>query len=233
VDWLASHDTTAAGDILAEDYELTIGSVVLSGRDTYLDATMGQLNNFPGLCLTVHDIVISGSQAAIHFSEHGAAANRGGRVAAWTGVTLFRAAGGVLQECWCEEDYASRSAQLSSGQAAQVGLPHVSPWDSPDLAPHPEAEAVVLKWLAGAASAPGVIRDNGSLGATDDPVIGPLVPDVMFSAGSAVAFHGHAPVDDFSMGVAGLIRVGDDGKLTGHVITDRSGVAAHRRAALG
>lgn len=223
VDWLASHDPVACESILAPDYRLTIGAVVLDGRQTYVDATVRELGKFPGLGLTIHDVLVDGDHAAVRFSEHGAASHREGRRAAWSGVALFLVRDGRIQECWAVEDYASRSEQLASGECRSVEPPHVAPWDGPEEPGDPDAEAAVGQWLTGERC--GDIAGDTVAGGT---LPGPVQPDVLVSSGRTVAFHGRCDVEGFPLAVAGVVRVDAHGTLTGHVVTDLSGLEAHR-----
>lgn len=223
VDWLASHDPTVCETILAPDYRLTIGAVVLDGREAYVQATVRELGKFPGLVLTVHDVVVDGEHAAVRFTEHGAASHRGGRRAAWGGVALFRVRDGRIGECWAVEDYASRSHQLATGDCRTVEPPHVAPWDGPEEPRDAAAEDAVVRWLAG--PRPGdVAVDTVARAALPRPV----AIDLILSAGRTVAFHGRCDVEGFPLAVAGVVRVDAHGTPTGHVVTDRSGLEAHR-----
>lgn len=103
VDWLGGQNSEVCEQILAPEYALLIGGYLLGPRDTYVPATMVQLSRYPGLVLTVHQLIASGDRAAIVFSESGHSA-RLGRTAAWTGVSLFRCDGRQLTHCWAEED---------------------------------------------------------------------------------------------------------------------------------
>jgi hypothetical protein len=226
VDWLASHDPSTCDTLLTDDYLLTIGSARLAGRDAYVTGTMGQLRNYPGLVLTLHEVVSSGDHAAARFTEHGAAGHRDGAGAAWRGIALFERRGDAIAQCWAQEDYAARSRQLTSGVPDPVEAPALAPWDGPDLPPDPAAEAVVRSWLAAPVATAQIVRDDGGV----DLDLTDIRTDVLFSAGPTVAFNGSCNVGGFALGVAGLLHVGADGELSGHIVTDRAGLAAHRKA---
>lgn len=156
VDFLTAHDLAACRRVMADDYELSIGGHTLSGRDdSYLPATAAQLAQFPGLCVTVHDVVAGPDAVAMRFTEHGASQRDGGRVAAWGGVTLFRVEGGRLRHGWAEEDYFARKRQLKTGAPDAVRPPGLAPWDAACLPPDPATEAAVSAWLAEPKSLPG------------------------------------------------------------------------------
>lgn len=230
IDWLASHDPSACDTVFAPDYRLRIGSVSLEGRDAYREGTLGQLANYPGLLITVHEVIASGDLAAVHFTEHGAAAHRGGALAAWTGIVLHRGRDGVLVESWAEEDYAARQRQLVSGEPDDILPPAIAPWDSEELPADPDAEAAVREWLAaGPAPSDSILFDDGDLQKAAAP-LPPLEFDVLFSAGPRVAFHGRAEhPDGVVQGVSGLVRVDDGRVVSGRLVTDRAGAASARR----
>lgn len=230
VGWLNGHDPSVSEQILAEDYRLRIGTFELARRDAYVEATVGQLSQFPGLVLTVHEVLTNGTQAALRFSEHGVSLRHEGRAAAWTGVVLFEGDGSRLVRAWAEEDYAARKRQLASGIPDPVGAPAVAPWDTVAEAPDPAAEAVVRTWLlAGLPPVEGVLWDDADL---DDA--GPALiategeVDVVMSAGTRVAFHGRitgAAADGVggqaTMDVGGMVTVSAGAIAEGVVVSDR------------
>ena len=58
-DFLTSHDVSAVEWVMDPAYRLSIGGHVFDGRDTqYLPATAAQLDQFPGLTVTVHDAIL-------------------------------------------------------------------------------------------------------------------------------------------------------------------------------
>src|ERR1700722_5731760 len=88
VDFLTSHDLRAVEGIMDPDYRLTIGGHVFEGRDhVYLPATAAQLDQFPGLAVTVHDVMLAPDAVAMRFSEHGVSRRNQGRAAVWGGIT--------------------------------------------------------------------------------------------------------------------------------------------------
>lgn len=231
VDWLASHDPATCETLMADDYTLEIGAVTLQGREAYVTGTMGQLAIFPGLVLTVHDVIANEQNAAIRFTEHGAGTHKGGRTAAWGGIALFESSGGVLTRTWAEEDYLSRSRQLASGEPDVVEPPAVAPWDTPVLPPDPTAEATVRAWIDAEMPGDQVVVDDEWLNPDPARRAGRLDLDVLFSAGSRVAFHGRRTTDDgFRLGVSGLVDV-DGGVVTGRLVTDRNGARSFARSA--
>lgn len=231
VDWLASHDPHTCTEIMHEDYLLTIGAVELCGRQAYVDGTMGQLGIFPGLVLTVHDVMATDSYGAVRFTEHGAGIHKDGRRAAWGGIALFQTDGTQLIRTWAEEDYLSRSRQLGGVQPDRIEPPAVAPWDAPVMPADSAAERVVRDWIdAGLPAGDGLVFNDGWLHPEDDSSVDAVSVDVLFSAGTRVAFHGRHRTDDgFSMGVAGLVSVDAGGTVSGRVVTDRLGARAHAR----
>ena len=80
-DYTNRHDTTVCKDIMEPDYTLRMGPHIVTGRDdNYIPAAQRQFRQFPGLCLTVHEIVTNGARLAMRFSEHGASTRDGSRV---------------------------------------------------------------------------------------------------------------------------------------------------------
>ncbi|MDT7743201.1 MAG: hypothetical protein QOE59_2279 [Actinomycetota bacterium] len=242
VDWLDRADASVPPEILAPEYTIVIAGVEMVGRDAYLEATSGQLARFPGLTVTVHGAFYSpDGLAALRFTEHGASA-RGG-AASWRGIGLFRAEDGRLVHNATEEDYLARRRQLRCGLPDAVDPPMVAPWTEPVREPDPEAEKAVRTWLeAGAPPEPGLVLDDGR---SDDALLDVERVEVteLFSAGRRAAVHAvlhgryagglpdadAAPGMEVRMGVAGIVEVGPDGTLSGHVVRDRLGL----RRALG
>lgn len=231
VDWLNRHDPSACDHLLSSDYHLRIGSAELSGREAYIEGTWGQLRNYPGLVVTVHEVVVARNLAAIRFTEHGAARHRDGATAAWTGIAIHRAEGGAIVQSWAEEDYASRSQQLLSGAPNSIDSPAIAPWDTTESPPDDEAEECVRSWLeSGPEASPGLTIDNIVDSTTAGGRLPPAVIDVLFSSGSSVAFHARSLHDDgVSQGVAGLVTVDASGQVLGHLVTDSAGVASARK----
>jgi hypothetical protein len=240
VDWLASADPSICTEILAPEYSLLIGGYQLDGRDEYVAATVNQLSRFPGLGLTIHELICAGDRAALRFTEHGAAEKLDWRQSAWGGVALFRWDGRQLTEGFAEEDYYSRRRQLASGQCDPIEAPAPAPWNTVARERDPVAEDVVRSWL-----------ERGELTSVelDDSWIGHDVTchleDVtvelneLFSAGGSVAFHGvlrgryvggledmkDAAAGPASLHVAGIVSVERGEVVGGRVIRDRLGLA--------
>lgn len=233
VDWLSSHDPSALPDLVSDDYVLRIGSVAIRGRGAYEQAVMGQLDQFPGLVLTIQDVMGNGECAAIRFTEHGASTAHGGRVAAWGGIAMFRAADGRLRLTYAEEDYAARRRQLTSGETDPVEPPHPAPWDVQPQDPDLDAVSAVEKWLAtGLHELPaGVLVDDQVHGQAPEPLTLTGAPqlDEIFSAGNRVAFHLTQPEERRADGtvttlrMAGMVTVQDGAVVSGRLVRDRLG----------
>lgn len=241
VDYTNRHDTSVCADIMEPEYTLRMGSHVVSGREEhYIPAARAQFRQFPGLVLTVHELMTNGSQLAMRFSEHGASVDRGGAVASWTGLGLYRWNGRRLVENFVEQDYLSRRRQLADGRPRPVEAPAPAPWDTVAEPPNPEAEQTVRDWI-----------DEGLPGdavRSDDGTGGPLLRthrtdiDVLFSAGDRVAFRlsrhgvylgGLEELDELATEVTGasctlhlvgLVRVAGGRVTEGHIVSDRLGL---------
>lgn len=244
VDFLTGHDLDVPARIMVPDYRLTIGGHVLQGRDdSYLPATATQLERFPGLCVTVHDLIIGDDAAAFHFTEHGASQRHDGQACCWDGVAVFRMRDGRLASCWAEEDYFSRKQQLGSGRCDKVQLPHVAPWDTKAVAQDSDAEEAARDWLSRGdpAASMGVEDSEGATGPGPRDLIrvSETVVNELFSAGTRVAFHvtqrgtyagGFDDVDESAVGnpadlhAAGLLTVCDGKVVAARVTSDRLGL---------
>lgn len=250
VDFLTAHDPGVVTRIMAPAYRLHIGGHVFDGRDDeYLPATAAQLEQFPGLCVTVHDVVIGADAIAMRFTEHGASVRDDGRMAAWSGVTLFRTDGERLLRGWAEEDYFARKWQLAKGACDAIEAPHPGPWDIREEAADPVAERIAREWLHDTRPVADV---------PDTQRVPPLDPhpsilvkirdthiDELFSAGERVAFHlehrgsyagGYDGVTAGAVGcpavlrVAGLLTVRGGRVVDARLTADRLGLY---RALLG
>ncbi|GAC1327311.1 MAG: hypothetical protein NVSMB17_01170 [Candidatus Dormibacteria bacterium] len=241
IDWLSGKRAEACESILSPDYWLEIGGYHLGPRDEYIRATLDQINRYPGLVVTTHQLITSGDQVALWFSEHGASVPHQGRAAAWVGVALFQWDGRVLTECYAEEDYHARRRQLDSGACDPVHPPAAAAWDTKPSPPNPAAETVVQEWLGrpdlGEAA---VLLDDEDAGFPRQNILDvtEVRVDNLFSAGDHVAFHamqtgrylggidgvpGECEGTSTTLQVAGLVEV-RDGKITdGRVVRDRLG----------
>lgn len=244
VDFLTCHNPAAVETIMEPDYTLSIGGHTFSGRDdSYLPATGGQLEQFPGLCLTVHDTIVGPDAVAMRFTEHGASNRHDGRLSTWGGVTLFRIKNGRLHQGWAEEDYYARKRQLAESKCDVIKAPHPAPWDAPCEAPDPSTENVATAWLLDAESwSDRAVVDEIS---AEGPRFAELVAmdsitiDQLFSAGRRGAFHvtctgsylgGFPDIDAARIGqfvtlrLAGLFDVAEGKVARVQVAADRLGL---------
>ncbi|RST87698.1 nuclear transport factor 2 family protein [Aquibium carbonis] len=239
-DYFNRHDAEAARRFCAADYTLKIGDVVLSGRDdVWLPAVDRQMRDYPGLTMTVHETLTGPGWAAVWFSEHG---QRGQSSAVWSGVAIYREAGGILTGCIAQEDYMTRRRQLKGGEADLVDRPCAAPWDTAAQEPNRANEAAVAAWLEGRWPKDGAVPcDDEHL--TGDPIafdVETIETREMLSAGNRVAFsvrqHGvyrsgieeEASASAF-FDVNGLLTVENDRIVSGRVIRDRMGLAGRLR----
>jgi predicted ester cyclase len=245
LDYTARHDMTVCDAIMAPEYTLHMGGHDLVGRDgAYKPAAAAQFRQFPGLCLTVNEVIYSGDRLALRFSEHGASARHDGARAAWGGIGLYRWDRLRLVENFVEQDYFARRRQLADGDCDQVEPPAVAPWDTEAAAPDPAAEATVRAWLA-VGDIARVTLDDGRP-ARHIIIAERTDIDDIFSAGSRVAFHavqhGSLAGDDpdfagFAVGspsvlhFAGVVAVAGGQVVAGRVIRDRLGLYKRLSAA--
>lgn len=245
LDYFNSQDEAAAREFIAPEYALEIGDYLFDGRDTqWLPAVAQQFAQFPGMGMTVHQVVAgSGSKeghVAVCFSEHGASGGPGGPVAVWSGVGIYRAKGERLVGCCAQEDYVTRSRQLRSGVCDVVDAPAPAPWDTIPLGSNPEAEAVVCRWLQQFWPAkPSAVRvdDEHITGKTMAFEVRSVEVVDIFSSGQDVAFHvrqrglyrgglpGMPAIErEELLNVNGIVRVQDGSVTVGRVIRDRGGL---------
>lgn len=244
IDYLACGNPQVCREIMEPDYVLHMGGHDLGPRDeVYVPAVVRQLEQFPGLGMTVNDLICSGDRLALRFSQHGASMRHGRRAAAWGGVGLYRWNGTRLTENYALEDYYSRRAQLAAGVCHPVERPAPAPWDYLPVAPDTGAERVVHEWVT-SGSVPGtagvdcddewVSHDRQPLVEVTDTVV-----DDLFSAGADVAFHvtqtgtylGGVGGDDrvgspVTLRSAGIVAVDGTRVVGGRIIRDRSGLLA-------
>lgn len=218
VDFLSAGAPEVCTQLMAADYELTIAGSTLRGRDkSYLPAVCNLFEQFPGLCVTVHDVVVGDRSGAIFFTEHGASGRHSGALAAWAGIALLESDGERLRRGWAEEDYAGRRVQLRSGDAATIRPPHPAPWDTPAATPDAGVERLAREWLA--AGAPGV-----EAAATLVSV------DALVSTPDRFAAHATYDARGISFGLAALAHVDGGAVQEWHSVHDRD---ALDRAAQG
>lgn len=245
VDWLGSADPTVLPDIMAPDYLVHIGPVQLAGLPQYTEATLQQVHRFPGLLLTIQEVVTDGDRLALVFTEHGASAEQDLRPSAWRGVGLWRWDGTRLTENWSQEDYYGRRRQLTAGVADVIPAPAPAPWTTAPVPADPAAEDVARAWLANPARG-GVWWDDGLADGPAIEVTG-VVVDELFSAGDRVAFAAswqgtyrsgidgapNGAVSNSVLGATGVLTVRGGAVVDGRVVTDRHGLRRALRAGGG
>jgi hypothetical protein len=239
IDYTNRNDQSQTAAIMEPDYLLRMGEHRVQGRDTaYHAATAKQMDQFPNLCLTVHDIATSGERLVMRFSEHGASRLHGNGRCAWGGIGLYAWNGEKLVSNWVEQDYLSRRHQLKNGRPHPVDHPAIAPWNTIAQAADPRAEAIVKAWLEGGelARTPGVLLDDQWTGATVSPLIDQTGIELndFFSCGQTVAFHlaqhgtllpdaevqGETGATAF-LHMAGIVRVADGRVSSGRITRNR------------
>jgi len=238
VDYTNSHDQAETVPIMEPDYMLRMGPHFVQGRDTqYHAATRKQMDQFPGLGLTVHEIWTSGERLMMRFSEHGASLKHGGAQCAWGGIGLYEWNGEKLVRNHVEQDYFSRARQLKTGIPNRVEYPAVAPWDTVAEAPDPAAVDIVRAWLESGrlAETPGVLCDDAWTGAETGKVVDQTGIEIndLFSCGPHVGFHVlqrgtvRADFDSAIAGqegqlyMAGIVHVADGKVASGRIIRNR------------
>jgi hypothetical protein len=239
VDYLQCQNAEVCAHIMEPDYVLYMGGTELTPRDeVYVPAVVRQLQQFPGLGMTVNEIICNGDRLAMRFSQHGASTKHDGRMASWGGIGLYKWNGVKLTSNYAIEDYYSRRNQLASGGALPVESPAIAPWDTAAGAADPAAEAIVRAYLESADSilTTGIAFDDEPVG-TSQPLVDvhSTVIDDLFSVGDRVAFHttqtgmylGGLDVPPSAIGKpatlysVGVLRVDGD-LLSGRVIRERA-----------
>ena len=244
VGFFNAQDAAVCREIMAPDYRLRMADAVIAGRDAeYLPAVQSQFKQFPGLTMTIHQVITSGNRVAVSLSEHGASGGPGGRTTAWAGIALYEWNGERLSGCVAVEDYHARRRQLTSGIPDPIAAPAVAPWDVAAETADPSTEAVVLAWLVAESTVDidGVLRDDEHLTGDAPLVFEPVETEVtdMFSAGHHVAFHTKqigryrsgfsgivASPQEITLYSAGIASVVDGRVSGGRMIRDRA--ALHR-----
>ncbi|WP_116812389.1 ester cyclase [Steroidobacter cummioxidans] len=250
-DYTNRHDFSVCDEIMVPNYTLHMGTYNLSGRDTqYKPATNKQFQQFPGLGLTVNQIVTNGSRLCMRFSEHGASMRHDGALASWGGIGLYKWDGERLTENFVEQDYYSRREQLASGRPKPVETPALAPWDTVAEPANNQAETVVRDVLQhrDLTEIENVVCDDAWTGSPLQRVLRPqgATIDDLFSAGEQVAFRIKQTgtlLEDFAgaeprwanrpvfLHMTGLVTVRDGRIVAGRVIRDRLGLLRRLQAA--
>jgi hypothetical protein len=252
IDYTNAHDQSVCDEIMAPEYVVHISGFDLPRDAAYKPAVTSVFARFPGLQLQVHEFVTNGDRLAMRFSEHGAATDAGGRLAAWAGIGLYRWNGRQLLENFVEQDFLAQEEQLATGVAAPLEMPHLDPWLATRAeSPSAEAEAAARAWLAKGdlrAAAEAVIDGSWYAPAAASPLaVESVAVNDLFSAGARVAFHvsqhgcyrGGLPGADAAwagraatLRCVGLARVEGGTVRAVRAVTDRFGLrAALARAA--
>jgi SnoaL-like polyketide cyclase len=252
VDYLICQNASVCAEIMEPDYVLHMGGTDLGPRDeAYVPAVVGQLKQFPGLGMTVHEIIFTEDRLAMRFSQHGASIRHSNRQAAWGGIGLYRWNGTRLTSNFAIEDYAGRRRQLSDGSIGAdpdvIEAPAAAPWDSTMGVPDLDAEADIIDWVSkGSRTVEGdcVWFDDAAVAFRFAPAealldVHETIVDDVFSASGRVAFHvtqhgiylGGLDVPESRIGrTATLYSVGvahrdSDGRLHGRIIRERGALS--------
>ena len=243
------HDFSILSEIFQPDYTLITSGHQISGRDgPYRAAVAKQLEQFPGLQFTVHDLFVCGNEIGVRFTEHGASKLHGGAAAAWPSIAIYEVRDGLLARCTIEQDYYSRRRQLEGGTPVPVAGPAMAPWDETAALADPEAATAVADWLASEAwltDGSVAIDDSEATGAIEPVIAGGRVAVLKLLSGKSasgstkVAFHGlHSglvcapfaaaagaqPRQPADLHLSGLVTLQGGKVIGGHIIRDRWGL---------
>jgi SnoaL-like polyketide cyclase len=239
VDYLQCQNAEICAQIMEPDYVLHMGGTDLGPRDeVYVPAVVRQLQQFPGLGMTVNELICNGDRLAMRFSQHGASTKHDGAQAAWGGIGLYKWNGSKLTSNYAIEDYYTRRNQWASGVPLPVESPAIAPWDAEIVLADPAAEKVVRECLLSGNSkkSTGIAFDDEPVGTSSALLEAhETVIDDIFAVGDRVAFHttqigtyiGGLDVPDNALGkIATLYSVGvlrvDGDLLSGRVIRERA-----------
>lgn len=248
VDYLICQNASVCAEIMEPDYVLHMGGTDLGPRDeAYVPAVVRQLEQFPGLGMTVHEIIFTEDRLAMRFSQHGASIRHNNRQAGWGGIGLYQWNGKRLTSNFAIEDYAGRRRQLTDGTPDDVESPAVAPWDSTMGVPDLDAEADIITWVSnGSRTVEGdcVWFDDAPVASRFSPTeplldLHETIIDDVFSASGRVAFHvtqhgiylGGLDVPETSIGrtttlySVGIVDRDSDGHMQGRVIRERGALS--------
>lgn len=234
-----SHDFEVCRELMSTDYTLYMGPDVVRGRDDhYIPAVRHQMDQFPELGFSLHDLISDGEWTALFFSEHGQSLRVPGTAASWLGIGIYRWDGAHLAECWVEQDHYDRRRQLAGERPVTVPPVAVDPWALAEVAPSLETERCVREWLGSLAQwpPPGMEVHLEAAGDDHQPVLLDLEAslDVVVTCGQRAAFHatlsgryvGGLPGLDAAPGrvkhyVAAFVTTGADGVRRIDAVTHR------------
>ncbi|MCZ4551415.1 nuclear transport factor 2 family protein [Gordonia rubripertincta] len=187
------HDFDECRRLMVEDYTLRMGDNILKGReDEYIPATAKQFLQFPGLGISVHDVVLGTNRVAMHFSEFGRSALTGCQ-SVWGGISMYRWNGEKLTECRVEQDYYARREQSRSGIPDLIEAPAFDPWTVEPRDPDPGTEQLVRDWIHAGGLFDSAIGsfDNEATSLPRRPLMSERTVTVLdlFTAGPRAAFH--------------------------------------------
>jgi hypothetical protein len=243
LDYTNRNDQAQTPAIMEEDYLLRMGDYRVRGRDSeYHAATAKQMDQFPHLGLTVHEIATSGERLVMRFSEHGSSRLHNNRRCAWGGIGLYGWNGRKLVSNHVEQDYLARKHQLKTGVPDLVDHPAIAPWNTTAQPPDARVEAVVKRWLDSGdlARTPNVLIDDQWTGKTPSELVDQSHVELndFFSCGQTVAFHltqhGRLIPDaditgpsgaEVRLHMAGLVHVENETVTSGRVIRNRLDLA--------
>ena len=250
LDYTNRHDVSQCESIMTPDYTLRMGQHVLVGRDDkYIPAASAQFKQFPGLCLTVHQIITNGERLALWFSEHGASHKHDGQLASWSGIGLYAWDGSRLVSNWVEQDYYSRQSQLGGADADVVERPAIDPWGTLPIPAVANNESIVRDYVSRINFNDSTINiDDSWLRQSEQPTFAEFSVEIddIFSAGDSIAVRatmsgrytgGLRDCESYQGLVVkhyfvGILNVQNNKVASGRIITDRLGLVRRMGAEL-
>ena len=244
VDYFNRQDPAACAEFIEPEYSLSIGDVLFKGRDqSWLPAVDIQMQRFPGMGMTVHQLIAGNNWVAAWFSEHGACE---GRQACWSGVGIYKSNGRRLISCVAQEDYYTRQRQLKSGVPDQADAPALAPWDTVEAERNEIAENLVVDWLKNSWPQQNIKVRCDDEDITHRPLqflVRHSEFSTLVSAGDYVAFHVKqtgdylggledysAPKPNLHLHCNGLLHVLNGQVSSGRVIRDRMGLRSQLKS---
>ncbi len=109
---------TVGDELLATDVVLHISNVDIKGREGWKKYACGFLNGFSDIVISVEDTIAEGDKVVANWICHGIHTGElqgiapTGKQVTWTGIAIYRFAGGKIEEVWVWNDIWGMMRQL-------------------------------------------------------------------------------------------------------------------------